>query len=154
MKTRNQAGLTLVELLVIVAVIIALLLVNPHCGQTHSIKGGQMTQSLSNMKQLHLATQIMALDGVTTANSSLGWPGDRGGTFSQWATTLVRSNYLTTNDLCKLLSAPGRTVSSEAIPSTNNGGILVYAVKEESGGETVFFHFRKFHQYALRGHAA
>lgn len=97
-----------------------------------------MTRSLSNMKQLHLATQQMALDGTTTGDTNLGWPGDTGGSFSYWTQTLVASNYLTTNDLAKLLSAPGKTLPSGMIPLTNDTAVLVYAVREGENGDVVF----------------
>lgn len=99
---------------------------------------GQMTQTLSNMKQLHLATQSAALDGVTTDDKSLGWPGDTGGTFTNRTAQLVPS-YLGSNDFCKLLSAPGVTVRPGKIPtSMSQGAVLVYAVSSNSPPETVF----------------
>lgn len=137
MKPPGSAAFTLVEafiLLCLIGILIALALPaitdRPH--------RSPMVQSLSNMRQLHLATQQMALDGTTTGNTNLGWPGDLGGSFSNWTHLLVAGNYLTTNDLTKLLSAPGKTVPVGEIPSTNNTGVLVYSIKEESEGSVVF----------------
>jgi len=101
-----------------------------------SLTKGQMLQTLNNMRQLHLATEQMAIDGST--NASLGWPGDAGGTFSHWAEALVKENYLTTNDLAKLLSVPGRQVKTGSIPAMKDTGLLVYAVKAASPQDTVF----------------
>lgn len=119
--------------LVLIAVLIALTF--PAMERPH---GSRMIQSLSNLKQLHLATQQMALDGTTTGDTNIGWPGDMGGSFAHWAQTLVASNYLATNDLVKLLSGPGKTLPLNKIPLTNNNAALVYAVKEESEGNVVF----------------
>src|SRR5687767_14393999 len=76
MKPRNQAGFNLVEVVLLVGVGIVLMVIFfPICTMTTgSQRKGQMTQTLSNMKQLHLATQQMVLDGVTAGNTSLGWP--------------------------------------------------------------------------------
>jgi len=106
---------------------------------------GPMTRTLSNMKQLHLATQWMALDGTTTGETNvLLWPGDSGGSFARWTTTLVSSNYLSTDDLCRLLSAPGKITPSGKVPVTNSNAILVYAAKEESEGNVVFLSSANF----------
>jgi prepilin-type N-terminal cleavage/methylation domain-containing protein len=86
MKPAGKKALTLTEALValvILAVLFAILSV-PH--GPGNLTSGQMTQTLSNMRQLHLATQTAALDGTTTGDTNLGWPGDVGGTFSNWAT--------------------------------------------------------------------
>lgn len=110
MRPRRDSAFTWIEALVCLAVIgILLALALPSIG-SGGLKRGQMTQTLSNTKQLHLATQQMALDGETTVDKTLGWPGDTGGTFSNWAQKLVPA-YLTTNDFCKLLSAPGIVVN-------------------------------------------
>lgn len=104
---------------------------------------GQMTQPLSNMRQLALATQQMALDGATSSNAALGWPGDSGGTFAGWTRQLL-DGYLTTNDLCKLLSAPGIIVTPGNLSATNTTAVLVYAVNEKSPGTTVVFSSANF----------
>lgn len=105
-----------------------------------SVKGGHgmMTSTLSNMKQLHMATQAMVVDGVLKGDPALNWPGDTGSSFSHWSRSLVENGYLSTNDLCKLLSAPGVVVPSGKIPTSNTNGILVYAVREDSPTNTVF----------------
>jgi len=134
---RNQAGFSWLELLICIAVIAVLIsLALP--AMPGGLTKGTMTQTLSNMKQLHLATQQMALDRATTTNTNIGWPGDIGGTFSNWAGQLVREGYLTTNDLCKLLSAPGIVVPPGRIPATNSTALRVYSVTANSGDFTVF----------------
>lgn len=139
MNARNQSGLTWTEVLICLGVVgVLVFLALPTITSGPSLRRGQMTQTLSNIKQLHLATTQMAMDGVKRANSNLGWPGDTGATFSHWANALVEGGYLTTQDLCKLLSGPGRVVRPTAVPSSNSGAAMVYAVKEDSAGTAVF----------------
>jgi type II secretory pathway pseudopilin PulG len=137
MNPRQNAAFTWVEALVCLAVIgILLALALPSGG--HTMKRGEMTQSLSNMRQLHLATQQMALDGESSGDRALGWPGDTGGTFSSWVTKLV-PEYLGTNDFCKLLSGPGVVVPSGKLPSTmRECAVRVYAVGTNSPETAVF----------------
>ena len=78
-----------------------------------------MTQSLSNMKQLHLAT----------THNGARWYDDRRHEprlareiqelrLSGWATNaLIDGAYLTTNDFAKLVSAPGKQNGPGAVPS-------------------------------------
>jgi len=106
---------------------------------------GQQTQTLSNMKQLHLATQQMALEGVTTGDTNIGWPGDIGGTFTNWIAQLLKGGYLSTNDLYKLLSAPGVIVKPETTAlSATNTALLVYAVSTNRPATDVFLSTANF----------
>jgi prepilin-type N-terminal cleavage/methylation domain-containing protein len=137
MKKRSRA-FTLIELLVVIAIIgILVSLTVPAISA--AVGKAQMTQTLSNMKQLHLATQQMALDGTTTGDATLTWPGDAATpSWAAWATNLVPS-YLGTNDFSKLLSAAGLPrPSSTAVGTKNPTAINLYAVGENSSGDTVF----------------
>jgi hypothetical protein len=141
-KPPGEKAFTLTEALVALVVIVALGAVLIGSGTitvclTSEIHKGQMLQMQSNMKQLHLATLSMVLDGTTTGDVPLQWPGNRGGSFSNWAQSIVPS-YLSTNDFCKLLSGPGRTVSPSNLPTANTNAVLVYAVQEASASNTVF----------------
>ena len=104
---KSSLAFTLIELLVVIA-IIGILAALALPAITGALARGQMTQTLSNMRQLHLATQQMALDGTTTGDPALCWPGDAtpNATWAAWAGNLVPS-YLTLSDFSKLLSAPG-----------------------------------------------
>lgn len=136
--------------LAIIAILIALALpaLQPTCG------GNKGVQVLSNARQLHLATQQMALDGMTTGDTNLGWPGDTGGTFSNWAHQLTAENYLTTNDFRKLMSAPGVLPRPEGIPPQKECALLVYAVSSNSPGPTVFLTSANFTNTPEGGFAA
>lgn len=138
---RSEGGLTWLEILVAISVIALLAgLAIPSGG--NELRRSEMTRALSNMKQLHLATQQMALDGTTIGDPKLGWPGDTGGTFSNWANQLV-PGYLSTNDFCKLMLV-NDGVPEGQMPQKNDNGILVYAVKSESPKSTVFLSTANF----------
>ena len=137
MKIKRPSAFTLIELLVVIS-IIGILAALALPAITSALAKGQMTQTLSNMKQLHLATTQMALDGVTTGDTNYGWPGDIGATWAVWATNLVPS-YLNTNDFAKLLSAPGLArPNTTAIGTKAPTAINVYSLSENSGGDNVF----------------
>lgn len=144
MNRWNRTGMTRIELLVTVVVtLLVLILVTTQCG-TRAIVKSQMIAELSNMKELHLATEQMASDGYKEGKAGLNWPGDTGGTFSNWTTQLVQENYLTKKDLAKLLSAPGVIVSPEDIPMVNTTAVLVYAVSTNSPESVVFLSSANF----------
>lgn len=143
MKSKSPSAFTLIELLVVIS-IIGILAALALPAITGALARGQMTQTLSNSKQLHLATQQMALDAVTTGDTNLGWPGDIGSSWAGWATNLVGGNYLTTNDFKKLISAPGVVPTSDNPASPGKSGIIVYAVVENSEGNTVFLSSANF----------
>jgi len=121
----------------------AVWLVSPHLFQRSMMERAQMAQALSNMKQLQLATEQMVLDGKTTEDTNLGWPGNTGWTFTNWAAKLV-PEYLSTNDLSKLLSIGGRHNRRDVMPGGNTNGVLVYAVGSNSARNAVFLSSANF----------
>ncbi len=110
-----------------------------------------MGQTLSNMKQLHLATRQMVLDGETTSDTNIGWPGDIGGTFANWTAQLLKGSYLSSNDLNKLLSAPGVIIKSGTALNATNTALLAYAVSTNSPGTAVFLSTANFTNTATGG---
>lgn len=143
MTLRRTGGFTWVEASIGIIVLVVLFFLAQPSINSRS-KKDRMQHMLSNMKQLHLATSQMALDGLTTGDTNLGWPGDTGGTFSHWAQTLTKEGYLSTNDLCTLLVMRGKTVQPNRIPPMKDCAFFVYAVREESPADTVFLSTKNF----------
>ncbi len=129
-------GFTLIELLVVVA-IMALLTSLALPNILRALTKGQMTQTLSNGRQLYLATQSMAMDTATAGSTSGGWPGDMATpSFSAWATALC-SGYTSTNEFCKLVSAPGVQVNTMPTMSRDTA-FKVYPLQENSSSDAIF----------------
>lgn len=138
MNDRSHSGITITEVLVITVIGLVFLFYLARPAVITGLSSGQMTQTLSNAKQLHLATQQMALDGEAEGKTNLGWPGDTGGTYSNWVHQLLAGPYLTTNDFRKLMSAPGVIPPAGIIPTKEQCALLAYAVRSNSSPETVF----------------
>jgi prepilin-type N-terminal cleavage/methylation domain-containing protein len=133
---KRSSGFTLIELLVVISIIgILASLAIP--AVLSGIGKAQMTAAVSNMKQLHLTCQQMALDGTTTGDAGLGWPGTYAN-FTAWATNVAPA-YLSTNDFAKVLSVAGAIVSSTNFPTGNTNGIKVLPVIDEDGGAVIFY---------------
>jgi len=137
---KKLTAFTLIELLVVIS-IIAILASLALPAITGALSRGQITQAMSNARQIFIANTQMALDAVTTADTNLGWPGDIGGTntsWSKWATALVPA-YMTTNDFSKMLSAPGLVRgANSAIAQASPSALYVYAVTDASTMESTF----------------
>jgi len=151
MKSPRQSlrAFTLIELLVVIS-IIAILASLAIPAVTGALARGQMTQTLSNMKQMHLVAQTMALDATTTGDTNIGWPGDLPSkTWAGWVTNAV-PGYIKTNDMAKLLSAPGITVPATADLSTLSPGVaggravILYQVSETNNNSAVLFSSANF----------
>ncbi len=146
---KKPSGFTLIELLVVIS-IIAILASLALPAITGALARGQMTQTLSNMKQLHLATQQMALDATTSGDGTLGWPGDTGGTWTTWATNMVPA-YMSTNDFLKMITAPGVIPTGTTPSAPVKSAVLVYKVGESSEGNMVFLSSANFTNTAAGG---
>ena len=147
---RSLQAFTLIELLVVIS-IIAILASLAIPAVTGALTRGQATQTLSNMKQLHQIAYTMAIDATTTGDTNVGWPGDMPNkTWAGWITNAV-PGYMKTNDMAKLLSAPGITVPATATLSSltpgqaNNGrAVVLYQVSGTNDNTTVLFSSSNF----------
>lgn len=146
---KRLTAFTLIELLVVIS-IIAILAALALPAITGALARGQMTQTMSNMKQLHLVSQQMALDSSVTGDTNIGWPGDMPSPgWNTWATNVVPA-YMTTNDFAKMVSAPGvtaplNTAPTGLTPGTKSGrAIVLYNVSETNDSTTVLFSSSNF----------
>lgn len=140
---KKLTAFTLIELLVVIS-IIAILASLALPAITGALARGQMSQSLSNMKQLHLVAQQIALDGQTAGDATLAWPGDLPGTKS-WAVWagIVTNGYMTSADLAKMCSAPSVTANSNSIVANSTAGsnraVLLYGVSDTNDSAAILF---------------
>lgn len=146
MKRNSSAAFTLIEMLVVIA-IIAVLAAFAVPALTNALTRGQLTGTMNNSRQLYLAGFQMALDGATNSDSNLSWPGD--GTvpadLTAYVSKLVQNDYLKIGDLQKMLNAPGATCTVTASTSTPPGATLagtsalkVHKIKETDPSNTIF----------------
>jgi len=130
--TNSLRAFTLIELLVVIS-IIAILASLAIPAVTGALTRGQMTGSLNNARQLTIASQAVALDSFTSGDTNIpGWPGAN--SFSKWATDLTNSG-ISTNDLRKLLSAPGKQCDDSF--GASSAAWKVYGVIESDPGDSI-----------------
>ncbi len=135
MKNNNSKfkAFTLIELLVVISIIAILAsLAIPAIG--NSLTRAQLTQTLSNCRQIALASFALSQESVSTGDTSiLGYPGTN--TFTQWATELTNAG-MSTNDVKKLLTASG--INPAWPPTSESSALYAYAVIDSSPGDMVF----------------
>ncbi|MBX9741925.1 MAG: type II secretion system GspH family protein [Chthoniobacterales bacterium] len=134
----KKNAFTLLELLIVISIIAILVsLALPHLSS--ALLKGEMLQTLSNERQLYLATQAMAIDANTSGTPNLGWPGDMASpSFEAWASALCHG-YLSVSDFCKLCSAPGVVLPVDKIPSTAHEiALTLYPLQESSDANDIF----------------
>ena len=137
---KRSSGFTLIELLVVISIIgiLASLAVPAVLG---GISKAQMTGALSNMKQVHLVCQQMSLDGTTTGDTNLAWPGSCGspGSYATWASNAVPS-YVSLNDFSKIMSCAGAVTTNATNANTN--GVIVLNVPDSADGSVALLSTR------------
>jgi len=137
----SARAFTLLELIICAGLvgILFILLFSPivfGCRSSDPYKG-KLVRALSNMKQLQLATQQLALDGISTGDAQPDWTCLRGKpiTYDEWRDYLIRGNYLTSSDFSRFTSVTksGFFGFSEEITTA----IQVYAVDATDPDTTV-----------------
>lgn len=137
---KRLRAFTLIELLVVIS-IIAILASLAIPAVTGALIRGQMSQSLSNCRQLTLASYALAMDSVATGDASMpGWPGTN--SFSTWVQQLTNAG-IGTNDIKKLLTASS-VGPTEWPPTLASIAYNVYAVSDANIGEMVFLTTRNW----------
>jgi prepilin-type N-terminal cleavage/methylation domain-containing protein len=139
-------GFTLIELLVVIS-IIAILASLAIPAVTSALVRGQMTQTLNNCRQLHLATQTMSMD-TTTAGDGVSWTASSGTntnalTVTTFSDALVTGRYLTAPDLRKIYTAPGVTIPADSTNLTASFtaasiALKIYSTTENSPSDQPF----------------
>lgn len=116
---KSLRAFTLIELLVVIS-IIAILASLAIPAVSNALVRGQMTQTLNNARQLHLATQTMSID-TTTAGDGVTWTYSNNAplTVSTFSTALTEGKYLTAQDLRKIYAAPGVLVNDTNFTAAN-----------------------------------
>lgn len=149
MTKKNLSGFTLIEMLVVIA-IIATIAAFAVPALTSALTKGQMTGTMNNARQLYLAGYQMALDGSSNNDSTLAWPGDYTTTevpsVTKYVEKVIQNDYLKGGDLSKILSAPGAactaTVTSASPPTvtslTPKSALKVYRVTDKDSSNTIF----------------
>jgi prepilin-type N-terminal cleavage/methylation domain-containing protein len=140
---KRLTAFTLIELLVVIS-IIAILASLALPAITGALARGQMSQTLSNAKQLHLVAQQIALDGQTAGDTNLAWPGDLPSATRNWAgwAGIVTNGYMTASDLAKMCSAPSVTATSNTVVSSTAGvnrAIILYGVSDTNDSAAILF---------------
>ncbi len=167
MTTKNSAAFTLVEMLVVIS-IIAVIAALAFPAISGAVVKSQMTQAVSNGRQIYLATFSMANDGATTGDSRYQWPGDLKAssdatakitTVADFVQRLVDNDYLKSGDLkvfatsgitpwIGTYTAPADATSkgslSPAFDGTKNSAFKIYAVSDKNGGDTIFLATKNF----------
>ena len=131
-------GFTLIELLVVIS-IIAILASLAIPAVTGALTRGQMTQTLNNARQLHLATQTMSIDTTAAGGDGVSWTMSNNTVLgvAGFSSALVEGRYLTAKDLKKLYSAPGVN-APETNFSRENIALGIMETSESSASDQPF----------------
>jgi len=128
---KRSSAFTLIELLVVISIIgILASLAVP--AVLSGIGKAQMTGALSNMRQVHLVCQQMSLDGTTTGDTNLAWPGSLG-SYTVWASAAVPS-YVGVSDFAKIMSVAGAISTTNGATNGNTNGVSVLNVPDSAEG--------------------
>jgi prepilin-type N-terminal cleavage/methylation domain-containing protein len=168
MTKKTNAAFTLVEMLVVIA-IIATIAAFALPAITGALTRGQLAQAVNNERQIYLSTFAMTTDGTQTGDARYGWPGDLSlnttdptvtiSTVSDFVQRLVDNDYLKSGDL-KVFAAPGITPwvgqytkpadatskgsFSPSFDGDKNCAFKIYKVTDKDAGTAIFLATKNF----------
>lgn len=144
--TRRTSAFTLIELLVVIT-IIGILITIAVPNLTSALDTAKMTQTLSNARSLQQATAAMSFDSLNSSDpDALDWTSKQSGgasgttkaSLNEYFNALTNgSAYLSSNDLKKLLTAPGKNPQVGTVGASNIA-FNIYAIDSNSPSEAVF----------------
>jgi len=141
--TSKLRGFTLIELLVVIS-IIAVLAAFALPALTGAITRGQLTQCLSNARQIHIAQAQMAMEQLSTGDTNLAWVGDLPNIndVQSYANHLVLYDFLKPADAVKVFNGGGMPLgsyeSNSVSISSKNCPFKFYKVKDTDPNVTLF----------------
>ncbi len=141
MKTsRNKSAFTLIELLVVISIIgILITIAVPNIAT--ALTRAKLTETLANARSIQQATQMMTLDSQN-AGTGIVWTTDVDETgnaapvsITKFFNALTQDGYMTTQDLKKLMSAPGKLAGDN--PSAASVAFNFFEVSETSPSDQI-----------------
>ena len=146
---KRLTAFTLIELLVVIS-IIAILAAFALPAITGAVTRGQLTQTLSNSRQIHIAQTQMAMEQLTTGDTNWAWLGDLPyiTDVQSYANHLVTNDFIKAPDAVRIFNGGGLPIGSFASNSvtitSSNSPFKFYKVKDIDPNVTVFITTRNY----------
>jgi len=140
---KRITAFTLVELLVVIS-IIAILASLALPSIVGALSRAQLTQALSNARQIHTATVMAVSSAASTGDTNFGWPGDVTTitTVQLFAKMLIDYDFLKAQDVGKVFTCSGMggitTTTNSATVTAANCAFKVFPLTDGDAGVNVF----------------
>ena len=150
---KRITAFTLVELLVVIS-IIAILASLALPAITGALVKSQMSQALSNARQIHTAQINLTGDAASTGDSNMGWPGDLSNsvtTMQNYADLLIKYDYLKAQDVAKVFTCAGMNAISGTTNTVTinkqNCAFSIFKIKDDDAGVSVFINTQNYETF-------